>query len=143
MLGILCFKKYFRAGEINGECCKSLQLEKWKFIYIFPLLSNGNSFFISFIIYTILNPFCMFGHSRAFYELTFFFGSLSSFPSARVNKINNSWLFSSLIMCLIMLWLTLDCSTHHLSLSSLCSKKKEASRHNKMCFSREKFISFF
>lgn len=71
-------------------------------------------FFISFIIYTILNPFCMFGHSRAFYELTlFFFGSLSSFPNARVNKINNSSL--SVIMCLIMLWLTLDCSTHHLS----------------------------
>lgn len=56
----------------------------------------------------------MFGHSRAFYELTlFFFGSLSSFPNARVNKINNSPL--SVIMCLIMLWLTLDCSTHHLS----------------------------
>lgn len=96
MLGIFRFKNIFRVKGARGVLW--VKVYNWKNgnLFIFSLLSNGNSFFfISFIIYTILNPFCLFGHSRAFYELTllFFFGSLSSFPSARVNKINNSWLF--------------------------------------------------
>lgn len=119
-------------------------MEKWKFIYFFSPFEWKFLFFISFIIYTILNPLCLFGHSRAFYELTllFFSAAFPLFPALELIKLIILGFFCSLIMCLIMLWLTLDCSTHHLSLSAP-KKIREASRNNKMFFFVERNLSNF
>lgn len=145
MLGIFRFKNIFRVKGARGVLW--VKVYNWKNgnLFIFSLLSNGNSFFfISFIIYTILNPFCLFGHSRAFYELTllFFSAAFPLFPALELIKLIILGFFCSLIMCLIMLWLTLDCSTHHLSLSAP-KKIREASRNNKMFFFVERNLSNF